>query len=1003
MSQIIEKMQEGGMFKYPSGEIETERLVRAINGNMDQYLKSQNWTRKRKQRFLNSVDKFITGIQEGNIYEMSNNGTFYDKKGTISDNTGTKFFKEDKEAATFIKWVLDSQDPYVKKEEVVIEKPKEANFDQAFAKTLNKKLFNTDSDELDLRQLENISGDYLRKYRSLLFETILPNLEMENWGKYQNKDNYVNQVKEANKRLGKKHKEGSLTIQDIKNELSGLNIEPYFIDSLFSAATKKINNNNNNSNPVKENPLKSYLYSNSVQRWWEQNKDKSLVLPNIKIGKTLFEQSLEHEHLNLDEYVERFLSNLSNFNYTNYGDFVSRDFNLPIFNSNGWGYDNNTTYAQLTSDILNYLIKTGNTKYITPIDNGNGYAILPTLSVKSKGNGLITVYNPTNKKLIQIPAYFLINDPTVGNLIRQQLRPEPKPDSSVPAIPWNKEGGVLKYQYGGTSNYFIDQFKEIIDNNINKNNLLSKVTWDYNTRYRHTKKDSNSPLELIERTSKDFTTDKIATGNNYYDPEDYGEDVENQNWWKNWTNQLTSNEKLAENWAKKYIELNRTTGNNFKSKWFDGSGKFLFDKFKEDEKLWNDKQNGPGHDVNKGYVYELNGKYLNDDDLKNIDLKNYNRKDESYSDLPLITVRKLSLKDNNTNSEENQSTDNDQTDNKKEKESTATANELNIDDFIKNNWQRWVVPALGSFYRFHDNSKANKDILNEFLNSIKSPYEDSKRFERNIFGDLITQNQHEENAARIRTMSANSLTSSGDLQAARLLEGEKAASQEHALGSQGNSNAIKQSTEQLLAQAKQNMEWEVDSTNSNRQKELTSELLKSQARQGYISKQAQNRDTFSKELEQFYQNYLDKKTEIGQSAISAYQQLMFTNNPELQAYTNKFKDMINRNIDYTTTQEYQDYLKKVNELGKKQIVFNINALGNLYGINDFKSLNRLLPAKSFMKEGGTINRERIQKMKIKLEEQKLFQKSIMESIKENNKPINSLSNTMQKLLLKMLK
>ena len=72
MSQIIEKMQEGGMFKYPSGEIETERLVRAINGNMDQYLKSQNWTRKRKQRFLNSVDKFITGIQEGNIYEMTN-------------------------------------------------------------------------------------------------------------------------------------------------------------------------------------------------------------------------------------------------------------------------------------------------------------------------------------------------------------------------------------------------------------------------------------------------------------------------------------------------------------------------------------------------------------------------------------------------------------------------------------------------------------------------------------------------------------------------------------------------------------------------------------------------------------------------------------------------------------------------------------------------------------------------------------------------------------------
>lgn len=996
MSQIIEKMQEGGMFKYPSGEIETERLVRAINGNMDQYLKSQNWTRKRKQRFLNSVDKFITGIQEGNIYEMTNNGTFYDKKGTISDYTGTKFFKEDKEAATFIKWVLDSQDPYVKKEEV-IEKPKEANFDQAFAKTLNKELFKTNSDELDLRQLQNISETYLGKYRQLLFETILPNLEMENWGKYQNKDNYVNQVNKANERLGKKFKNKQLTPDDIKRELSGLSIDPYFIDSLFSAAAKKINNNTN-SNPVKKNPLKSYLYNNDVQRWWNQNQNKSLSLPSIRMAQTLFEKSLEHEHLNLDEYVERFLSNLSNFNYTNYGDFVSRDFNLPIFNSNGWGYDNNTTYAQLTSDILNYLITTGNNKYITPIDNGNGYAILPTLSVKSKGNGLITVYNPTNRKLIQIPAYFLINDPKVGELIRQQLRPEQKPDLSVPSIPWNKEGGVLKYKFGGTSDYFTQTFKEIIDNNINKpNNIFDKVTWDYDTRYRHSKKDSKSSLELFERTNRDVTTDNISKGNGYYDPEKYGEEVIKQNWWDTWKNQLISNKELAENWAKKYIEFNPITGERFKSKWFKDN-KFLFNEFKKDSNLWSNNQNGPGHDVYQGYVYKLNGEYFNKKDLedKGINLNNYISRDESYSDLPLITVKTLSLKNNINNSDENQLT-------KKGKESTATANTLNIDDFIKNNWQRWVVPELGSFYRFNNTSKANKDLLNESLNSIKSLYEDPKRFERNIYGDYASLSQHEENAARINTMSAESLTSSGDLQASRLLEGEKAASQERALGQQGWSNGIKQSIEPALAQAKQNMEWEVDNTHSNRQRAWTSELLKSQAKQGYISKQAQNRDTFSKELSQFYQNYLDKETEIGQSAISAYQQLMFTNNPELQAYTNKFKDMMNRGIDYTATKEYQDYLNKVNELAKQQIVFNVESLGNLYGINDFKSLNRLIPAIKFSKEGGTINRERIQKMKIKLEEQKLFQKSIMESIKENNKPINSLSNTMQKLLLKMLK
>ena len=74
----------------------------------------------------------------------------------------------------------------------------------------------------------------------------------------------------------------------------------------------------------------------------------------------------------------------------------------------------------------------------------------------------------------------------------------------------------------------------------------------------------------------------------------------------------------------------------------------------------------------------------------------------------------------------------------KKKESTATANTLNIDDFIKNNWSRWVVPVLGSFYRFHNTSKANKDLLNESLNSIKPLYEDPKRFERNVYGDYTS-------------------------------------------------------------------------------------------------------------------------------------------------------------------------------------------------------------------------------------------------------------------------
>lgn len=55
MSQII-KLQEGGtveqkFFAYPKGEIEQDRLIKAISVNLDSYLEQQNWSKKRQKRF----------------------------------------------------------------------------------------------------------------------------------------------------------------------------------------------------------------------------------------------------------------------------------------------------------------------------------------------------------------------------------------------------------------------------------------------------------------------------------------------------------------------------------------------------------------------------------------------------------------------------------------------------------------------------------------------------------------------------------------------------------------------------------------------------------------------------------------------------------------------------------------------------------------------------------------------------------------------------------------
>ena len=86
-------------------------MVQAISVNWDRYLSDKKWSRSRKERFVNSVNKFISGIESGSINAMSPTGTFKDSRGAIegvSDLNGTRRFREDKEAARFVKWVLDS-------------------------------------------------------------------------------------------------------------------------------------------------------------------------------------------------------------------------------------------------------------------------------------------------------------------------------------------------------------------------------------------------------------------------------------------------------------------------------------------------------------------------------------------------------------------------------------------------------------------------------------------------------------------------------------------------------------------------------------------------------------------------------------------------------------------------------------------------------------------------------------------------------------------------------
>lgn len=1000
MSQII-KLEQGKtipMFKYNQGEIESDRLVKAISTNLDDYLASKDWSNKKKDRFKNSVNKFITGIQNNNITEMSSIGSFEDTRGEegggVSNNTGNRRFKEDREAATFIKWVLDAQSPY-KKPEPKKEVIQNFNLDEAFAKEFNKKILHKESNTLDSEDLKNISPSYKGKYRDLIFDT-LGSINSQNWGLYENRDNYIKAISEAKNRLGNLKKDSDIPAIDIyKSELTQLGLNPGFLQYLLNQKTEestseqstipqnnttKQNTASNNSTSQQNtttqqtsqqktlnNTYTSYLWSNSIQNWWNQNKNKfisfNLNNPN-RYSKDYFEESLAAARRNKDEYFNTLLSSLANIDYSTYEKVAPNSISLLKYDStpgnSGWKYTPQS-YKFVTQAALDYLIKTNDTKYITKLDDGVGYAIMPTLSVKKGGSGLITVYNPSSNKLMQVPAYLLLNESKVGPYIKQQIK---APTTSN--IPYNKEGGILKFQNSGQ--------------------IPSKfINWDFTTRYKHSLKDGK--VVLTPRLTN--ASDLISPQNGKYDPEDGGKEVESQPYWSSWTSALTTNQELGKSWADDYMKFQIPYQNVYQDKWYP-KGEFNYNSFKTSN-LWNDGLNGPGHDVYKGKAYRIKGTdtYGTLEDLQN---QGYVLKEDTkpiaYN--PLIDVYELE-KSNNNSSNNNSRVDSYSKENQEE---------------FSNQTQRWTIPILGSLLRYNNIRSSNFQLLKEALDNYRPHYINPKRYELSVTGDYGSKMAHYNNAAQLNNKAQYLSSSDDQINSARALEAERYANAERTQGDLADSNAIKQSAREANQQAMQNMIWEVDNTNENAYNQWNNNLLRSQAKQGYIAKNAANFNTLIQELQNLYQQKQNLRTNIDKKALDAYIQSKYSDNPEIVALTKGLQEWVSSGKPMSEYPEYERLQQLSDKLNREKLQLSIKYLGNLYGVGSnqdlIKAINPIKPIK-VNKNGGNVSKERIAKLKNKLDSQKLFQKNVLDYTKENSKVINNLSNTMQKLLMQVIK
>lgn len=969
MSQIL-YLQSGGttpeqkMFKYHSGEIETDRLIKAMAINLDDYLEKQNWSRKKKQRFVSSINRFIEGIKNGNITEMSPTGRFTDTRGIagggVSNTTGTRRFRDDQEGAAFIKWVLKSQDPYQKPAEPKKEK---FNLDKLFAKQFNREAFKKDSDKLDVRSLQTLPQN---TQLQLIFDT-LKNIESDDWGVYGSKDAYLQAIEAAKKEINDKitSQRGRLNKQDVVSPLVRLGLTPGFLDYM----------GNQNTAPTQQQSV-------SDDDWYKRQ-------PSYNLGNFLnsadFTKGLNQLHITRADYIPRVMSYLNTLSPEQYYTAIADAYAIPWVN-NGQTQSANTN-NMVIGTVLQDLIQDPNQKYLKKM-NDETYVIPSSQSIRDNINTVI-VYNPNTNTIKRVPSSYV-----PSQLLGESTK-----------IRWNQQGGVLKAQSG-----------TVLDNNIAE--LLKKLstTPNYDTFELggdlFTASNSNGTWALnpaIQSTNTDVPDTPE------YDPKGNASELEQQDFYKKLTERLINNSKEGEAYFKKILTLatpehqNQINSTIFKDGVYNPeAAKVHLQKGAYDNILGilHARPKLIGYRIQDGSGY----RYGTKQELENLGYELDSNAAPEAIDENNPYVYAYTMKQKAEMPKPSAPTPAPKSEPSEVDAGLKGKKGKNFFDRLKGAAPS-ILSFAGTMGRFFNNNNANKKLLNEALK--QKPLEISpRRFERDIYGDYASLSAGENAAAKIFSSTAVPMTSNAKIEADRKLKALTAAADARWKGQVANSEAIRNTHEAALAQAKENAYNETDTSNTNIRSRWANEEYKRNARMGYINQKAQNFNTLSQELQQQALGRINEKRQVEEAALNQYLDAKYTNNPEMQALKVQYSNAVAS--DDTTKQT--ELLAQMQQLALQnndnRMIEYLKEIAKIRGITisdqylkrDSGSAKKA--NQESYKNGGRISdaaRIKIAKIKDTLDRDKLFQKNVSESIKENNKKLNSLSNTMQKLVMAILK
>lgn len=499
MAKIIRKAQEGlntselqtaRLFTDGKRQIDLDRLIQNIGKNLNSYISSQNWNKRKQQAFQSAVNDYIQAIDQGNISQRDVTRKYIDTTGRIK-NSENKKYDPYGEAAYFIDTIIDALPDYKKPEE----KPKEKKkFDVNGLNTYFRNYYFGGNDpDAVIWQQRDIKDEGTGKYSTInraaafadMLEKYVNDLntstdEIDFSGSaYKDKQEYLNKLQNAITRL----RAGDVTNSDL-SALAAIGISGDNLQMLFSKdpIVRAGQEDQQDKPKSKEEQLQQEIDDFNSQNQYDLSKEQ------LEINRKLKDAALELSKKYYTPELQRYSGWSSvipspNYNKDSLEDLYQVDKN-PTKLAAGIQkfYDYLKIYQPSMADKLMempYLKLKGNYTFNNSLANWFDYTKPQSVAIKDNNyrgfyyypeaianNGTVIIYNPVTREMRRVAAWNIadIRDYLMGQertrimadyplamLSQNQIAPEAK-----------KNGGVLKAQQGLSMAEFIAQRQKAV-------------------------------------------------------------------------------------------------------------------------------------------------------------------------------------------------------------------------------------------------------------------------------------------------------------------------------------------------------------------------------------------------------------------------------------------------------------------------------------------------------------------------------------------------------------